>query len=174
MIEKHLIPIERVAGKILLIRGKKVILARDLAELYGVETKVLNQAVKRNAERFPEDFMFELNQKEFENLRSQFVTSSLVTHGGERYLPMAFTEHGILMLSSVLKSERAILVNIQIVRTFVKLREMLSSHREITEKIEQMEKKYDKHFKIVFDTLRQLLKEEEKPKNKIGFRSHNL
>ena len=140
----------------------------DLAVLYGVETKVLNQAVKRNTARFPKDFMFQLTKEELENLKSQFVTSSL-KHGGRRKLPMVFTEHGVLMLSSVLKSERAIQVNIQIVRTFTKLREMLSQYKDLKGKIEEIEKKYNHRFKVVFDTLKHLLKEDEKPKNKIGF-----
>jgi len=123
---EQLVPIERIEAKILLIRGQKIMLDKDLAELYGVETKVLIQAVKRNIERFPEDFMFQLTKEEFEILRSQFVTSSW---GGRRYLPYAFTEHGILMLSSVLNSERAILVNIQIMRTFTPLEQNASPFR---------------------------------------------
>ncbi len=133
----------------------------DLAVLYGVETKVLNQAVKRNKKRFPPDFMFQLNQMEVDAwglqiLRSQFVTSNK-GHGGRRYFPFVFTEQGVAMLSSVLKSERAIQVNIQIMRTFTKLREMIAGNRELRIKIEKLEKKYDKKFKIVFDTLRQFL-----------------
>ncbi|MEI7512425.1 MAG: ORF6N domain-containing protein [Candidatus Uhrbacteria bacterium] len=119
-----LIPLERIENRIFIIRGKKVMLDRDIAELYGVETKVLNQAVKRNIERFPEDFMFELSLNEAESLRSQFVTSN-IGRGGARYLPVVFTEQGVAMLSSVLKSKRAIQVNIQIIRTFTKLREMV-------------------------------------------------
>ncbi len=168
MKEAHLIPNERIIQSIFFIREQKVMLDSDLAMIYGVETKVLNQAVKRNIERFPKDFMFQLTKQEEENLKSQIVTSSF-GHGGKRKVSSVFTEHGILMLSSVLKSERAIQVNIQIVRTFIKLREMLSHYKDVQEKIEAMEKKYDKHFKIVFDTLRQLIKEEEKPKRKIGF-----
>lgn len=140
---------------------------RDLAVLYGVETKVLNQAVRRNIKRFPEDFMFQLNQKEAQVfLRSQFVTSSW---GGTRKAPLAFTEQGVAMLSSVLKSERAIQVNIQIIRTFTKLRQMLLTHKELKEKIEKMERKYDKQFRVVFDTIKLLLREDEKPKSAIGF-----
>jgi phage regulator Rha-like protein len=165
---KNLIPNERIIQKIFVIHGQKVMLDSDLAVLYGVETKVLNQAVKRNTARFPKDFMFQLTKEELENLKSQFVTSSL-KHGGRRKLPMVFTEHGVLMLSSVLKSERAIQVNIQIVRTFTKLREMLSQYKDLKGKIEEIEKKYNHRFKVVFDTLKHLLKEDEKPKNKIGF-----
>jgi len=148
-----LIPQETIEGKILLIRGKKVILDRDLAVLYEVQTKVLKQAVRRNAKRFPDDFMFELTTKEFENWRSQFVTSKS-DKMGLRYKPMAFTEQGVAMLSSVLNSERAIQVNIQIIRTFTKLREMLATHKDLQKKIVAMEGKYDKQFKVVFDALR--------------------
>jgi hypothetical protein len=122
---KALVPIERITSKIYLIRGMKVMLDRDLAELYDVETKVLKQAVRRNIDRFPEDFMFELSKEEFKNLRSQFVTSSW---GGVRYRPYAFTEQGVAMLSSVLKSERGIRVNIQIMRAFIKLRQFAQTH----------------------------------------------
>ncbi len=139
---------------------------RDLAWLYGVETKALNQAVRRNYERFPADFMFQLNEKEFLLLKSQIVTSSW---GGTRRPPFAFTEQGIAMLSSVLKSPRAIQVHIQIIRTFTKIRRMLLAHRELNEKLEVLEKKYDKKFRVVFDTMKLLLKEEQVPKNKIGF-----
>ena len=159
-------PIERITNKIYLIRNKKVMLDRDLAELYGVETKVLKQAVRRNIKRFPNDFMFELTKDEFENLRSQIVTSSW---GGARYSPMAFTEQGVAMLSTVLKSDRAIQVNIQIMRAFTQLRQMLSTHKDLKRKIESMEKKYDQQFQVVFEAIKQLLTEEGKPKKKIGF-----
>ena len=162
----ELVSIELIASKICLIRNMKVMLDRDLAELYGVETKVLKQAVRRNIERFPADFMFELTKDEFNNLRSQIVTSSW---GGARYLPMAFSEHGVLMLSSVLNSERAVQVNIQIMRTFTKLREMMATHSDLKRKIESMEKKYDEQFQIVFEAIKQLLSEEDKPKKKIGY-----
>jgi len=162
----ELVSIELIASKIYLIRNMKVMLDRDLAELYGVETKVLKQAVRRNIERFPADFMFELTKDEFNNLRSQIVTSSW---GGARYLPMAFSEHGVLMLSSVLNSERAVQVNIQIMRTFTKLREMMATHSDLKRKIESMEKKYDEQFQIVFEAIKQLLSEEDKPKKKIGY-----
>jgi ORF6N domain len=161
-----LVPIELIASKIYLIRNTKVMLDRDLAELYGVETKRLKEQVRRNIERFPKDFMFELTKDEIKILRSQFATSSW---GGARYLPMAFSEHGVLMLSSVLNSERAIQVNIVIMRAFVKLREMLSTHKDLKRKIESMEKKYDEQFQIVFEAIKQLLTEEDKPKKKIGF-----
>ena len=141
---------------------------RDLAELYGVETKRLKEQVRRNIERFPEDFMFELTKDELENWRSQFATSNRDTMG-LRIPPFAFTEHGVLMLSSVLKSERAIQVNIVIMRAFVKLREMLSTHKDLKRKIESMEKKYDEQFQIVFEAIKQLLTEEDKPKKKIGY-----
>jgi hypothetical protein len=140
--ETSLIPQETIERKILFFRGKKAILDRDLVVLYGVQTKVLKQAVRRNAKRFPDDFMFELTAKEFDNWRSQFVTSKS-DKMGLRYKPMAFTEQGVAMLSSVLNSERAIHVNIQIMRTFTKLREMILTHKELKQKIESMERKYE-------------------------------
>jgi len=173
----NLVPLERIETKIYLIRGKKVMFDRDLAELYRVETKALNRAVRRNKERFPEDFMFQLNKKEFEiwkyqigisNLRYQFGTSSS-GHGGRRYAPMVFTEQGVAMLSSVLNSKRAIQVNIQIMRTFTKLREMLATNKELREKIEKLERKYDQQFRVVFDAIKKLLSPKEKPKSDIGF-----
>jgi len=170
---KEIVPREVIEQKILLIRGQKVMLDKDLAQLYGVGTKVLNQAVKRNIERFPEDFMFQLTQKEFlmfqngtSSLRSQFVTSK---RGGRRYLPYAFTEQGIAMLSSVLNSERAIQVNIAIMRTFAKLKLILIAHADLKRKIGQMEQKYDKQFKVVFDVINRLLEPPEKSRRKIGF-----
>lgn len=163
---KEIIPIEAVAGKIHYIRGHKVILDRDLAELYGVDTKVFKQAVRRNSKRFPEDFMFVLTNQEVSILRSQIVTSK---RGGTRYNPMVFTEQGVAMLSSVLRSERAIEVNIAIMRAFVQMRQMLASHDDLRKKIEEMEERYDEQFKIVFQAIHQLLTEEEKPKRKIGF-----
>jgi phage regulator Rha-like protein len=168
----RLILAEVIERKIYLTRGHKVMLDSDLAELYEVETKVLLQAVKRNVQRFPEDFMFQLNDEEFMNLRSQIVTSSS-GHGGRRYLPYVFTEQGVAMLSSVLHSERAVQVNIAIMRTFVKLREMLSSNAELARKLNTLEKKYDSQFKIVFDAIRQLMTPPEKPKRKIGFQREN-
>ncbi len=161
-----MVPIELIASKIYLIRNMKVMLDRDLAELYGVETKVLKQAVKRNIDRFPADFMFELTRGELNNLRSQFVTSSW---GGTRYLPMAFSEHGVLMLSSVLKSERAIQVNIQIMRTFTKLREAFIDNKDLRKELEGLKQITEERFRIVFETLDQLLTVESKPKKKIGY-----
>ena len=162
------LPSENIINKIYIIRGMKVMLDKDLAELYAVETKVLKQAVKRNVNRFPNDFMFQLTLGEFKNLRSQIVTSSW---GGTRYVPMVFTEQGVAMLSSVLSSERAIQVNIQIMRTFIKLRRMLSTHEDLRRKIEDMEKRYDGQFKVVFDAIKQLISEEKRTKKKIGFTS---
>lgn len=163
-----LIRYEEITKQILVIRSKKVMLDRNLAGLYQVETKVLIQAVKRNKERFPEDFMFQLKKKEFDNLRSHFVTSK--KQGGRRYRPYAFTEQGVAMLSSVLNSQRAVMVNIVIMRIFVKLRRILASHKDLLKKIEDIEKKYDSQFKVVFEAIRQLVLEEEKPKRKIGFK----
>jgi hypothetical protein len=166
---KILVPREIIENKILLIRGKKVMLDSDLALMYGAETKVLNQAVKRNIDRFPEDFMFQLNKNEALNLKSQIVTSSW---GGIRKLPFVFTEQGVAMLSSVLNSKKAIAVNVQIIRTFVKLREMVISNKELRIKIEEMERKYDKRFKVIFDTLRSFLENNKKEEKKelIGFK----
>jgi len=162
------VPVERITSKIYLIRAMKVMLDRDLAELYGVETKVLKQAVKRNIDRFPTDFMFEMTKTEFEDWRSQFVTSKS-DRIGLRYKPMAFTEQGVAMLSSVLKSKRAVQVNIQIMRAFTQLRQMLATHEDLKRKIESMEKKYDENFRIVFEAIKQLLEIDEKPRKKIGF-----
>ena len=160
---------ELIERKIYLIRNKKVMLDSDLAELYDVETKVLNQAVKRNIARFPEDFMFQLNKEEVSGLsRSQFVT--LKRGQNIKYLPHAFTENGVAMLSSVLNSERAIQVNIQIMRTFTKIREMLIQHKDLKHKIEEMEKKYDSQFKIVFNAIKELMSPPEKQVRKIGFK----
>jgi len=159
------VPMERITNKIHLKRGQKVMLDRDLAELYGVETKVLKQAVRRNIKRFPADFMFELKAEEEKALRSQFVTLKRGQHS--KYLSFAFTEQGVAMLSSVLNSDRAIQVNIQIMRAFTKLREMLSTHEDLKKKIEAMEKKYDQQFQVIFEAIKQLLETEAKPK--IGF-----
>ena len=144
----------------------KVMLDRDLAELYDVETKVLKQAVRRNIKRFPKDFMFELTKKEFQNLRSQIVTSSW---GGARYAPMAFTELGVAMLSSVLKSERAIEVNIQIMRVFTKLRQAIVATKDLKKELDELKQITDERFQIVFETLDQILTTDNKPKKKIGF-----
>ncbi len=159
------LPIET---RILIIRGYHVLLDRDLALLYGVTTKVLKQAVKRNIDRFPDDFMFKLSLNETKNLRSQIVTSSL-NYGGDRYMHFAFTEQGIAMLSSVLRSPRAIKINIQIMRAFVQLRKMISTHEDLRLKLDAMELRYDEQFKIIFDAMRELITEEETPKNEIGF-----
>ena len=162
----EIIPIERIQNSIYLIRKQKVMLDKDLAALYGVETKALIQAVKRNIERFPSDFMYQLTDKEFAILRSQIVTTSW---GGRRYSPYVFTEQGVAMLSSVLRSKRAIEVNIAIMRTFVKLREILGSNELLRRKIESMERKYDEKFEQVFAVLQNMLTEESKPKRQIGF-----
>ena len=138
----------------------------DLADLYGVETKQLKRAVRRNNERFPDDFMFILTNQEVRNLRCQIGTSN---RGGTRYPPIAFTEQGVAMLSTVLNSKRAIQVNIQIMRTFTRLRQMLQGHKDLQKKIETMEEKYDDQFRVVFEAIKQLIKEDEKPKRKIGF-----
>ncbi len=163
------ISLGRILENIVLFRKRKVMLDSDLASLYGVSTHVLNQAVKRNLDRFPEDFMFQLTLEEYKNLISQFVISSRSCHGGRRSLPYVFTEQGVAMLSGVLNSQRAVQVNIEIMRAFVKLREMIISHEQLQHKIEQMEKKYDKSFSIVFETLRKLLSPPEKPRREIGF-----
>jgi hypothetical protein len=161
------VPTDRIEKRILLVRGDKVILDADLARLYGVSTKVLVQAVKRNAERFPPDFMFQLTPDEFAVLRSQFVTSSW---GGRRYPPFAFTEQGVAMLSSVLKSQKAIRVNIEIMRAFVKLRRLLASHADLARKLEELEKRYDAQFRTVIEAIRQLMAPPEKGQRSIGFR----
>jgi phage regulator Rha-like protein len=161
------IPQETIRQKIYLIRGEKVMIDRDLAELYGVETKALTRAVKRNTDRFPSDFMFQLNKEEAKILRYQFGTLGFGKYS--KYIPYVFTEQGVAMLSGVLNSKRAIRVNIQIIRTFTMLRKILSTHKELREKIDAMEQKYDKRFRVIFDTLRLLIKEDKKPKKPIGF-----
>ncbi|MFH1183019.1 MAG: ORF6N domain-containing protein [Candidatus Moraniibacteriota bacterium] len=166
MNEKSLIPSERIISRIFYLRDRRVILDSDIAKLYGVKTKALNQAVKRNIERFPEDFMFILTGKEMKILRSQFVTSRW---GGRRYQAYAFTEQGVAMLSSILRSKTAIAVNVQIIRSFVWLRNFMRSNDEIKRKIWLLEKKYDQQFRIVFKAIRHLIQEEEKPKKIIGF-----
>lgn len=168
MADKSLIPVDRIERAILLIRGQKVMLDADLASLYGVETRVLVQAVKRNLERFPEDFMFQLSREEFAVLRSQIVTSR--NWGGRRYPPYAFTEQGVAMLSSVLRSQRAIRVNIEIMRAFIRLRQMLASHAELARKLEALEKKYDAQFQEVFEAIRRLMAPPEPKRRAIGFR----
>ncbi|MFH1703551.1 MAG: ORF6N domain-containing protein [Nitrospirota bacterium] len=166
---KALISVEMIEKKILMIRGKKVMLDSDLAELYKVETRTLIQAVKRNINRFPSDFMFQLNYQEVASLRSQIVISK-TGRGGRRYQPYVFTEQGVAMLSSVLNSERAIEVNIHIMRAFVKLREMIASHKDLAKRLYELEKKYDEQFRVIFDAIRELMKPPETKTKKIGFR----
>lgn len=162
-----ILPAERIESQILLIRGHKVMLSSHLAALYGVEPRALVQAVKRNRERFPKDFMFQLSAREFANLKSQIVISSW--GGARRAAPYAFTEQGVAMLSSVLRSKRAVLVNIQIMRTFVRLRRLLASHVELQRRLDDLEKRYHKQFKVVFDAIRELMEPPEKPRKRIGF-----
>ena len=169
--ESQVVSIDCVKERILAVRGHRVMLDRDLAELYGVETRVLNQAVRRNIERFPEDFMFALTREEIMRI-SQFVTSSSpVDFNMLKYSKsvMVFTEYGVGMLSSVLNSPRAIQVNIQIMRVFGKLREMVTSNKELARKLEEMEKKYDAQFKVVFDAIRQIMTPPAPVRRKIGF-----
>ncbi len=157
---------EFIANRIFIIRGQKVMFDKDLAALYHVLTRNLNKAVARNLDRFPRDFSFQLTSQEFENLKFQFGTSSW---GGTRKAPRVFTEQGVAMLSSVLKSKRAVHVNIAIMRAFVRLRMILSSHKQLARRLDELEGRYDAQFKIVFGAIRQLMKEEEKPKRGIGF-----
>ncbi len=166
--KKSLVPVERIERSILLIRGHKVMLDADLAVLYGVTTKRLNEQVRRNIARFPGDFMFRLTLEEVESLRSQFATSNK-GRGGRRYAPLVFTEQGIAMLSTVLNSERAIQANIEIMRAFVRLRELMATRKDLAKKLEALEKKYDAQFKVVFDAIRQLMAPPEPKKRKIGF-----
>ena len=177
MKELQILPDETIINKIYIIREKKVMIDRDLAELYGVDTRVLNQAVKRNLKRFPDYFMFQLTDEEFRNLRSQIVTSSW---GGSRFRPMVFTEQGVAMLSSVLNSERAISVNIQVIRVFTRMRAMIESHKEILKKLEMLEKKdieLDEKVTLIFEYLKKLeqTKQEEtdfKQRKRIGFKTN--
>ena len=165
--KQALVEYEIVVSKIAVVRGQRVMFAQDLAELYGVETKVLLQAVRRNVDRFPQDFLFQLDDQEFTNLRSQFVTSSW---GGTRYRPYAFSEQGVAMLSSVLRSPRAVAVNIEIMRAFVRMRAMIESNKALAKKIAALESKYDKQFATVFQAIYDLMDDrEKKPKRKIGF-----
>ena len=172
--KEMILPDETLLSKIYLIRGQKVMLDRDLAELFGVQTKRLKEQVKRNIMRFPEDFMFELTKDESENLRSQIATSSQ-NWGGTRYLPMAFTEHGVLMLSSVLNSEQAVSVNIRLMRLFTKMREMLMTHKDLLLELEEIRKKMatqDERIDLVFDYLTQFITKDESEieRRKIGFK----
>ena len=161
----ELVPIELIVTKILFLRGEKVLLDRDLAELYGVETRVLNQAVTRNKKRFPEDFMFVLTREEIKRI-SQSVTSSKIKYSKR---VTAFTEQGVAMLSSALNSDRAIEVNIAIMRAFVQLRKMIASNEELARKLDELEEKYDEQFRIVFEAIHALIEQDEKPPKKIGF-----
>lgn len=172
--QTDLIPIENISSKIYFLRQEKVLIDSDLAELYGVETRVLKQAVRRNKDRFPSDFMFELTKKEYRSLRSQSVTLKRGQHS--KYLPYAFTEQGVAMLSSVLNSERAIKVNIAIMRAFVKMREYLQSNEKLARKLKELEKetrekfsKQQEQITLIFEAIKQLMVEEEQPKRKIGF-----
>lgn len=160
--------VARVEARILVLRGQRVMLSPHLAELYGVQPKVLVQAVKRNAARFPEDFMFQLSRDEFGNLKSQFVTSSW--GGLRRATPYAFTEQGVAMLSSILNRPKAIRVNIEIMRAFVRLRRILASHEDLARKLEELEKRYDAQFRAVFDAIRQLMEPPERQRRSIGFK----
>jgi len=162
---------DRIRQSIFLIRGQKVMLDAHLAALYAVETRELIQAVTRNRTRFPRDFMFRLTKREFASLRSQFVISNL--RGGRRSAPYAFTEHGVAMLSSVLRSKRAIAVNIEIVRAFVYLRKIISEHADLARRIDELEELYDGKFQIVFDAIRGLLQPPAKEKKRIGYLNSN-
>ena len=164
---------EVVMNKIFVVRGQKVMMDKDLAELYAVSTKVLKQAVRRNTKRFPKDFMFEMNKSEFENWRSHFVTSNDSDKMGLRYAPFCFTEQGVTMLSCILNSERAITINIQIIRIFTKLRGMIITHKDILLKLEQLERKVTRHdedIQMIFEALKQLLNPPKEPRRRIGFR----
>ncbi|MCX6647559.1 MAG: ORF6N domain-containing protein [bacterium] len=164
---ESLVPVERIERMILFLRNRKVMLDFDLADLYGVTTKRLNEQVRRNIDRFPADFMFLLTEKEFEKLRSQFATAKLSMR---RNPPYAFTEHGAVMLANVLNSQTAIMASVQVVRVFIHLREIAVSNREFARKLASLEKKYDTQFKVVFDALRGLMTPAEKEKRRIGFR----
>jgi phage regulator Rha-like protein len=169
------VSVERIERKIYFIRDQKVMLDSDLAQLYQVQTKNLNKAVKRNLDRFPEDFMFRITPEEIESLRFQIGTSN-TSQGGRRYLPYVFSEHGVAMLSSVLNSKRAVQVNIVIVRTFIKLREVLSTHKDLARRIDDLDLKYQEHdqeLKVVFDAIRKLISTPEPSKRKIGFAGGN-
>ncbi len=172
----QLIPTEEVLiSRIYTLRHQKVMFDFDLAEMYGVETKVLKQAVKRNMERFPVDFMFELTQEEFKTLRSQIVTSKTnETRGGSRYPPFAFTEHGAVMLASILNSETAVKASIFVVRTFIKLRQLISGYHELTERMDGIEEKYDSQFEQVIHALEGLAEKKKEPRKFIGFKEDKI
>ena len=165
----QIVPIERITRKILLLRGHKVMLSSDLAELYGVEVRTLVQAVKRNLDRFPADFMFQLTAEEHRVLRSQSVILKPGSGRHSKFPPYAFTEQGVAMLSSVLHSPRAIQANVAIMRAFVNLREMLSSHHDLARRLDELERNYDSKFRVVFDAIRQLMTERQSPRRRIGF-----
>jgi hypothetical protein len=186
---ESIVPVEKIGRLILVIRGQRVMLDSDLAEMYGVPTKVLNQAVRRNLDRFPADFMFKLNNQEVRNLRSQFVTSNATGEppdeddfapllekagrGGRRYLPYVFTEHGAIMAANVLNSDRAVQASVYVVRAFVKLREFLSSHKEMGHKLKELEARLDSHdddIRALVSAIRQLMAPPAKPRKRIGFR----
>src|SRR6185503_9890947 len=181
-VKSILVAEEAIIGKIYLIRRQKVMLDRDLAELYGVETKVLKQAVRRNISRFPPDFMFEMNQEELDNWRSQFVTSK-EDKQGLRYAPFCFTEQGVTMLSCILNSDRAIAVNILVIRVFTRMREMLLTHKDILVKLEQIEKtliqqdvkmnEHEEEIQIILETLKEMLSPPDEPRPRIGFRRND-
>lgn len=170
--ESAIVTLDQVERKIFLIRGQQILLDSDLAALYGVETRVLNQAVRRNIERFPEDFLLTLTREEFDNLISQSVTSSSKNFGGRRKLPFAFTEQGVAMLSSVLNSERAVQVNIAIMRAFVNMRKLAVTNEEVAKRLAVIERKIDHHdenFKKVFGAIRAMLNPPAKPQKRIGY-----
>lgn len=162
-----LVSMREVSHLIVIIRQQRIMLDSDLAKLYGVTTKALNQAVKRNQKRFPEAFMFQLTPMEIESLRSQFVTSK--TRGGRRYLPYAFTEHGAIMAANILNSDRAISMSVEVVRAFIRLRQLTLSVEELATKVDALEKKHEGKFKVIFEAVRQLMEPPEPPKRRIGF-----
>ena len=174
-----LIPLEKLEQAILFLRGQKVMIVRDLAELYGVQTKQLIRAVKRNLDRFPKDFAFQLTPREFADLKSHYAASTSADesgrtgptdqHGGRRSRPYAFTEHGIAMLSSVLHSPRAVAVNIEIMRAFVRLRQLLATHADLARRLNEMESKFDKQFAVVFDAIRKLIEPPQEPRREMGY-----
>ena len=166
----NIVPMERIERKIYMVRRQKVMIDSDLAELYGVRTSNLNKAVSRNKRRFPRDFMFQLSREEARALRFQ-IGISKEGKGGRRYLPYVFTEQGVAMLSSVLNSERAVAVNIEIMRAFVRMRQFMLTHKNLVRRVNGLEKKYDTQFKVVFDAIRKLMMPTENPKRRIGFRS---
>jgi hypothetical protein len=172
--EPSLIPMERIDRAILMLRGHKVMLDSDLAALYGVKTKVLNQAVRRNIARFPKDFMFQLTEEEATRLRSQIVTLKAGRGQHWKYLPYAFTEQGVAMLSSILKSQRAVQVNIEIMRAFVRLRELIATNTGLARRLDELEKKCDAQFKIVFDAIRELMTAPSPRRRPIGFRVEEM